>query len=58
MLNPMPIGNMLFSTDKDLNNYFGIVFVSVDTSNPEKIYKFYPLLPIRINDRMYNPLAA
>jgi hypothetical protein len=57
MLNDMPTGEMLFSTDQDLNNYFGIVFVEVDTTGLDPKYLNYPLLPHRIGDRMYNCLG-
>jgi hypothetical protein len=58
MLNDMPTGNMLFSTDPSINNYFGIVFVTVDTTGLEPKYLNYPLLPHRINGRMYNLLGS
>jgi hypothetical protein len=58
MLNPMPIGNMLFSTDTNLDNYFGIVYVSIDTANFDTRYSNYPLLPMIIEDRMFNPLGT
>jgi len=57
MLNDMPTGNMLFSTDFNINNYFGIVFVEVDTSGLDPKYLDYPLLPHKIDGRMYNPLG-
>jgi hypothetical protein len=57
MLNDMPGGNMVFSTDSNLNNYFGIVFVEVDTSGLNPKYSNYPLLPHKIDGRMYNPLG-
>jgi len=57
MLNDMPTGNMLFSTDPNINNYFGIVYVEVDTSGLDPKYLNYPLLPHRIDGRMYNPLG-
>jgi DNA polymerase type B, organellar and viral len=57
MLNDMPTGNMQFSTDPNINNYFGVVFVEVDTSSLDPKYWDYPLLPHRIGDRMYNPLG-
>jgi hypothetical protein len=58
MLNDMPTGNSIFSTDPNLNNYFGIVFVTVDTSGLDPKYSNYPLLPHKINGRMYNPLGS
>ena len=58
MLNDMPTGDMLFSTDPNLNNYFGIVFVTVDTSGLDPKYLSYPLLPHKIKGRMYNPLGS
>jgi DNA polymerase type B, organellar and viral len=57
MLNDMPTGNMLFSTDSNINNYFGIVFVEVDTTGLDSRYLNYPLLPHKIDGRMYNPLG-
>jgi hypothetical protein len=57
MLNDMPTGDMLFSTDSNINNYFGIVFVEVDTSGLNPKYINYPLLPHKIDGRMYNPLG-
>ena len=57
MLNDMPTGDMLFSTDPNLSNYFGIVFVEVDTSNLNSKYLNYPLLPHKIEGRLYNPLG-
>ena len=57
MLNDMPTGEMLFSTDNNLNNYFGIVFVEVDTTGLDPKYLNYPLLPHKIDGRMYNPLG-
>nr|YP_009498201.1 hypothetical protein [Lactarius deliciosus]AWX52987.1 hypothetical protein [Lactarius deliciosus] len=57
MLNDMPTGNMLFSTDPNINNYFGIVYVEVDTTGLDPKYTNYPLLPHRIGDRMYNCLG-
>ena len=57
MLNDMPTGNILFSTDPNINNYFGIVYVEVDTSGLDPKYLNYPLLPHKIGDRMYNPLG-
>jgi DNA polymerase type B, organellar and viral len=57
MLNDMPTGDMLFSTDSKLENYFGIVFVTVDTTGLESRFKNYPLLPHKIEGRMYNPLG-
>jgi DNA polymerase type B, organellar and viral len=57
MLNDMPTGNMIFSTDPNINNYFGIVFVEVDTTNLDPKYINYPLLPHKIDGRMYNPLG-
>jgi DNA polymerase type B, organellar and viral len=57
MLNEMPTGDMLFSTDPDLYNYFGIVFVEVNTTNFKLNYLNYPLLPHKIDGRMYNPLG-
>jgi hypothetical protein len=57
MLKDMPTGNMLFSTDSNIINYFGIVFVEVDTSGLDPKYSNYPLLPHKIDGRMYNPLG-
>ena len=57
MLNPMPTGNPIFSTDHNLDNYFGIVFVSVNTYNLLENKQNYPLLPIRLDQRMYNVLG-
>jgi hypothetical protein len=58
MLEDMPTGEMLFSTDSNINNYFGIVFVEVDTSGLDPKYSKYPLLPHKIDGRMYNPLGS
>jgi len=49
---------MLFSTDLNLNNYFGIVFVTVDTSSLDPKYRNYPLLPHKVDGRLYNPLGS
>ena len=57
MLNDMPTGDMLFSTDNNLNNYFGIVFVEVDATGLDAKILNYPLLPHKIDGRMYNPLG-
>jgi hypothetical protein len=57
MLNDMPTGNMLFSTDSNINNYFGIVYVTVDTTGLNPKYLNYPLLPHRMDGRLYNPLG-
>jgi hypothetical protein len=57
MLNDIPTGDMLFSTDNNLNIYFGVVFVEVDTSNFNSKYLNYPLLPHKIDGRMYNTLG-
>jgi hypothetical protein len=58
MLNDMPAGNMLFSTDTNLLNYFGIVYVTVDTTNLDPKYANYPLLPHKIDGRLYNLLGS
>lgn len=58
IFNVMPTSNMKFNTDKVLNNYLGFVYVSVDTSNLKSKYINYPLLPYRIESRMYNPLCT
>jgi hypothetical protein len=57
MLNDMPTGNMQFSTDPNINNYFGIVFVEVDTTNLDPKYLNFPLLPHKIEGRMFNLLG-
>ena len=57
MLNDMPTGDMLFSTDPNINNYFGIVFVEVDTTALDPKYSNYPLLPHKVDGRMYNLLG-
>jgi hypothetical protein len=57
MLNDMPTGNMTFSTDPNLNNYFGIVYVTVDTTGLDPKYLNYPLLPHKIDGRMFNLLG-
>jgi hypothetical protein len=57
MLNDMPTGDMKFSTDPNIMNYFGIVFVTVDTTNLDPRYSNYPLLPHKMDGRMYNPLG-
>ena len=53
----MPTGNMNFSTDPNINNYFGIVFVTGDTTDLDPRYLDFPLLPHRLDGRMYNPLG-
>lgn len=58
MLNLMPTGNPTYSTDSELNNYFGIVFVEVNANSISSTYANYPLLPHRIDGRMYNPLGT
>lgn len=57
MLNEMPTGNSIYSTDTNLNNYFGIIYVTVDSSNLDSRYLSYPLLPHRVDDRLYNLLG-
>jgi hypothetical protein len=57
MLNDMPTGETLFSTDPNINNYFGIVFVEIDTTNLDSKYMNYPLLPHRLEGRLYNLLG-
>lgn len=49
--------DILFSTDPDLINYFDIIFIEIDTSNLNPKYLNYPLLPHKIDGRMYNPLG-
>jgi DNA polymerase type B, organellar and viral len=58
MLNDIPTGDMTFSTDPNLINYFGIVYVTVDSSNLNPSYLNYPLLPHKVDGRMYNPLGS
>jgi hypothetical protein len=58
ILNDMPTGDMLFSTDSNINNYFGIVYVEVDTTGLDSKYLNYPLLPHKIDGRLYNPLGS
>jgi len=51
---------LLFVTvtlDSILENYFGLVYITVDTSNLDPKYMHYPLLPHRLEGRMYNPLG-
>ena len=57
MLNPMPVDKPIFSTDHNLDNYFGIVYVSVNTLNFTGEKNKFPLLPLRIDNRMYNVLG-
>lgn len=61
MLLDMPTGNALMSTDPDLYNYFGIVYVRVWTPrNPDNSYKIlkYPPLPFKTQDeRLINPIG-
>lgn len=49
--------DILFSTDLDLINYFGIIFIEIDTSNLNPKYLNYPLQPHKIDGTMYNPLG-
>lgn len=58
MLNPMPTGKPIFSTDKDLNNYFGIVFASINTQDFIGNKMNYPLLAYRTEDRIFNVLGT
>jgi hypothetical protein len=58
MLNDMPTGDMLFSTDPNILNYFGIIFVEVDTTGLDPKFMNYPLLPYKLDGRMYNPLGT
>lgn len=58
MLNPMPTGQAKLSSDTNLNNYFGMVYVEIDTTNINPKYTNYPLLPHKIDGRLYNGLGT
>lgn len=49
--------DILFSTDPDLINYFGIIFIEIDTSNLNPKYLNNPFLHHKIDGIMYNPLG-
>lgn len=49
--------DILFSTDLILINYFGIIFIKIDTSNLNPKYLNYPLLHQKYYWIMYNPLG-
>jgi hypothetical protein len=54
-INDFPVGNPIFSFDKDLNNYFGLVHCKIQT--PEYMEK--PVLPFRGDDgTIYYPLGT
>ena len=53
----MPTGEPNLSTDPNLDNYFEIVFISIDTTKFAEDKIRYPMLPIRKNNRMYNVLG-
>lgn len=55
MLNDMPIGKLIKSTDNNLNNYFGFCYASVEI--PNNINK--PILPFRDElGNVYNPVGT
>lgn len=58
---PMPVGKPLFSNDKNLDNYFGVVFAKIKTPRDNKgeyININYPPLPYRLsNIRIINPIG-
>lgn len=54
MKNDLPIGNLIKSTDTNLDNYFGFVYASVEY--PENVN--IPILPFRDEDRnIYYPVG-
>lgn len=59
---PMPVGKPIFSNDKYLDNYFGVVFAKIKTprdSNGGYININYPPLSYRVsNDRIINPIGC
>ena len=55
MLKPMPVGKIIFSTSRVLEDYFGIVFASINRTNSVNGYLYYPCLPCNIDGRNYNP---
>jgi hypothetical protein len=57
MLNPMPVGKCIFSTSKNINDYFGIVFATIKRTNSTNGYLNYPSLPFRLNNNIYNPIG-
>jgi DNA polymerase type B, organellar and viral len=55
MLNDLPIGNIIKSTDNNLNNYFGFCYATVEI--PNNIYN--PILPFRDElGNVYNPVGS
>jgi hypothetical protein len=46
MLNPMPVGNPIHSTNKDLSKIFGFVFAKITADESVKV----PILPVRSED--------
>jgi hypothetical protein len=59
---PMPVGKPIFSNDNNLDNYFGVVMVKMNTprdENGDYIKIKYPPLPYRISDvRIINPIGS
>lgn len=58
---PMPVGKPIFSTDKNLDNYFGVVFAKIKTPRDNKgeyIQINYPPLPFRVSEiKLVNPIG-
>lgn len=58
---PMPIGKPVFSNDKNLDNYFGLVYAKIKTpidSEGNYININYPPLSYRVSmDRIVNPIG-
>ncbi len=57
MLNNMPTGETLFSTNPNINNYFEIVYIKIDATGLNPFYQNNPLLPYKIDRRVNNPLG-
>jgi len=53
MLNYMPVGNPVFTTENNLNNIFGFVYGEVIPPCEEKLR--IPLIPIKLNNRIVLP---
>lgn len=61
MLKKMPVGLPKFSTDPDLDNYFGVVTVTVETPkrNGRYVEISHPPLPYRTEDDvLINPIGC
>lgn len=59
---PMPVGKPLFSNDKNLDNYFGVVYAKINTprdSFNNYVEINYPPLPYRVSsERTIYPIGS